>query len=305
MDAAKGSTQAPSRCRLCGGRGFTGYAGAPGLLRCLGCGLVFRHPQPDLEALEELYGETYFETGVGDFGYLGYTSSGEAVRREWLRKVRLLERFVPPGRLLDVGCATGEFLAAARPRWQAVGNEISGYARQHRVRRDLTIYPGNFADAHFPEAPFDAVTLWDVIEHLPDPVAACRKAASLLRPGGILALTTGDIHSLPARLTGARWRLITAPHLYYFSFKTLRLLLRKTGFRPIHWSRPMKWVTLGMVWLVLTRTLRRFGLKAPHPVLNSRLAGVAVPATLGDVLLVVARRRTANPPPPAAPQQEP
>ena len=89
-----------------------------------------------------------------------------------------------PGKLLDVGCAAGFFLEAAAQHWQAVGSELSEYARRNAVDRSLRIYPGDFLKQEFEEAPFDVVTMWEVLEHLSDPLQACRKSASLLRPGG-------------------------------------------------------------------------------------------------------------------------
>ncbi len=71
-----------AHCWLCGGEQFTSYRGVPGLLRCLDCGLVFRHPQPRPEALEALYEEAYFRSGEKDFGYVDYAASGEALHRE-------------------------------------------------------------------------------------------------------------------------------------------------------------------------------------------------------------------------------
>jgi len=139
-----------------------------------------------------------------------------------------------PGRsLLDVGCASGEFLLAAQARhWDVYGVESSaGAADQARRLTGATIHSGTLDTAPYAAGMFDAITLWDVIEHLQSPRAYVRQIAQLLRPGGVLALTTPNIRSLAFALLGQTWEIIGPnDHLYYFAPRTLARLLRDAGF---------------------------------------------------------------------------
>src|SRR6266516_5545031 len=100
-----------------------------------------------------------------------------------------------------------------------------------RSKLGLRVMRANFAGAEVTAVPLDAITMWDYIEHSLDPRRDLDKAHELLRPGGVLALSTGDIGSLSARLTGRYWHLLTPEHHnFFFDVKTLRRLLQETGF---------------------------------------------------------------------------
>jgi hypothetical protein len=136
------------------------------------------------------------------------------------------------------------------------------------------------------------VTLWDVIEHLPDPKTHIKNIAYLLKPGGIIALTTGDIESLASRICGAKWHLMTLPeHLFFFSKKGIRLLLESFGLELIHLSYPMDYYTVDYLFERGTKSLR-IGLNyRKHPKLRTFLSRYIVPFSLVDIMFVVARKK--------------
>ena len=108
---------------------------------------------------------------------------------------------------------------------------------------------------------------------------------------GLLAVTTVDVTSLPARAMGPRWREFVPPHLYYFSPRSLRRLLARASFRVRSWRRHMKWVTLEQAWLVAGMTLRGYGVPVPLHWPFGRTArrrGIPVPVCEG--LFVLAER---------------
>jgi SAM-dependent methyltransferase len=121
--------------------------------------------------------------------------------------------------------------------------------------------PGRIVRAHAIQTPFapdafDLVTLWDVLEHLADPHAAIAEAARLLRAGGRLVLTTGDVGSLAARVSGARWHLFTIPeHLFFYTRRSLRMLLAAHGFRIERERVESSLYTLGYLVERLRKTL--------------------------------------------------
>jgi 2-polyprenyl-3-methyl-5-hydroxy-6-metoxy-1,4-benzoquinol methylase len=240
-------------CNLCSSDNRHPYCpeNGLGLVQCGNCGFVYVSPRPDAKELYALYGETYFhnnESGV--VGYADYIRDEPNIRRTAQRRLTYLERFIQPGSLLDVGCATGFFLDEARKRgWTVEGLDVSSfgvdYARQHF---GLNARHGTLTDLDFAAGSYDLVTMWDVIEHVPDPTAYVRRAAELLRPGGVISLATPDIDSVPARLAGRRWVgfKLSEEHVYYFSVSTLTKVLNDAGFEVIGVGHVGKYVPFSL-----------------------------------------------------------
>lgn len=208
------------------------------MLACAGCGLRYLDPQPTAQQLEALYGPDYFgHQSPGEPGYPRYVEELEGLRRTFDdRLVRLPAPSPSASRLLDVGAALGVFVERARAAgWQAVGLEPSAWASGYA--RDVLHQPvrtGTLPDAGFPEGSCDVVTLWEVLEHLPEPRETLAAIRRVLVPGGLLALSTPDAGSAVARLLGRRWLGWTKipEHLFkFFDRATLRRLLVETGFR--------------------------------------------------------------------------
>ncbi len=153
------------------------------------------------------------------------------------RYEHLLARLAPrrrTGRFLDVGCGGGFLVETARDHgWTAEGTEVSRAAAEFGRSRGVTIHAGILSDAKLPESAFDVVTMMEVIEHVPDPVALLRECAELLRPGGALYLTTPNWSSLSRRVLGPRWSAIGRDHVVYFTPRHVRRALRAAGLAPI------------------------------------------------------------------------
>jgi SAM-dependent methyltransferase len=215
--------------------------------RCGQCGLVFMSPRPSAAALRRLYDERYFHSQDPSCGYADYAADRAPLREKAERLLPAIERHGRVGRLLDVGCAYGFTLEVARERgWECAGVEPAPTVRAGTAARlGLRVEPDLMA-ARFPDAAFDAVTLWDVIEHLPDPRAALREVARVLRPGGICSVVTPDAGSLAARLLGARWeeRQKMPEHIFFFDRPSLSRLLRGCGFEPLAWTTVGKRMSL-------------------------------------------------------------
>jgi SAM-dependent methyltransferase len=239
---AGGATRA---CPVCGAAGHEARPwivkdGFP-LVRCGGCGSVHVGTEPSAIDFASLYGEGYFR----DEAFADYTAQARARRAQARRRLFMLRHWPLPagrvpgrGRWLDVGCAAGFFLAEAR-RWYAVqGVELSAWASAWaRERLALPVFTGTLHEAKLPAAAFDGVSLWDVIEHVPDPVAVLAEAARVLAPGGRLVLTTGDFGSAYARARGVHWHLLTPPwHLTMFTRDTLARAARRAGLVPLSMS---------------------------------------------------------------------
>ena len=181
-------------------------------------------------------------------GYSRYVRDEANIRKTFARRLRYLSRFIQPGRLLDVGCAAGFFLdEAQRLGWQVQGLDVSAFAAQYaRERFGCDVRQGSLLDQDYAPESFDLISMWDVIEHVPDPKAYIQHSARLLRAGGLITLATPDVDSIPARLTGRRWvgYKLSEEHVYYFSIKTLSRMLDESGFEIVDVRHVGKYVTL-------------------------------------------------------------
>ena len=267
------------------------------ILRCSSCGLLFRKDLPAPDDLAGLYDTAYFraeDRSQGGEGYADYVGEAELHRLNARRRLSLLEGFTSPGSLLDVGCAAGFFLDEARRRnWQVTGVELSAEMAEWAsgtLGLD-TVLQGSFTGRPWDEGTFDCVTMWDYIEHTIDPVSELQLARRVLRPGGVLALSTGDAGSLAARLTGRRWHLLTPRHHnYFFTRGSLLRALERAGFQSLavrHFGArySVRYLAHKLRTLADVRPLRRL----ERSLGGSRMGTVALPVNLGDIVTVVAR----------------
>ncbi|MCI0395881.1 MAG: class I SAM-dependent methyltransferase [Chloroflexi bacterium] len=205
------------------------------------------------------------------------------------RRLALLQKYQPQGRLLDVGCGQGNFLSIANHLYQGIGVDISEYAVRHgREALGLDLRSGDFLTMDFAGTTFELITMWDFIAHVLNPCAYLEKAYDLLSPNGFLVLTTGDIGSVSARLSGKRWHLMIPPkHLHFFSTATIRQALERSGFRNIVIMWPGKYVPLEFILTKLGRMVDWVWLeKQKWP----RFLPQALYVNLFDIMTVLARR---------------
>lgn len=258
------------------------------LVRCRRCGLEYVSPRPRGGDIVAAYAQ-------GDDP--AYVSQVAARRRTFDTALARIEQLQPSkGRLLDIGTAAGAFLAAADARgWQAEGCEPNRWmaewgARQYRA----VIRPGELFDQDYPPASFDVVTLWDVIEHTPDPARVFARISELLRPGGLLIVNYPDRGSWIARLMGRRWPFLSSAHLYYFERHTLAKMLERHGFAVARLRPHVQWLELDyllsrgeVVSPVLSRAsracARAFG-----------LGGRQVPYWIGQTFVAARRQASTN-----------
>lgn len=199
------------------------------LRRCRGCGHVFLVRSARPEAAE--YYADYYD---------GRNSTVDAITQARAREMlRGFERWVRPGRLLDVGCGIGYLMeAGAESGWDPVGVEISDAAVEVARARGCQVHHGDYLDIPFDAGSFDAITMIEVLEHLDRPAQYLRKAARDLRPGGLLYLTTPNFAGLGRRLSAGAHRIISTEHLNYFSQRTLTRVLDASGFRVVKVRTP-------------------------------------------------------------------
>jgi SAM-dependent methyltransferase len=259
------------------------------IVACPDCGLAWWEPPAGFRP-EALYDGAYFSDAGESRGYDDYAGLERALRATFARRLARLRPPAPGARLLDVGAAFGFAVSeAARAGWRAQGLERSREAAR-RAARGLAgrVTVATALRLPFDSGRFDAVTLWDVLEHLPEPHAALAEVARVLRPGGQLALTTGDAGSLLARLSGARWHLYTLPeHLFFYTRRSLRRLVSAHGLRVEALRSESALYPLGYLAERLRKTLLgrpgRRGARWPG-------ARLCVPVNLFDVVALRASR---------------
>src|SRR5688572_10015629 len=235
-----------NHCALCPEAGSRALFQVDGSLvvSCGGCGLVRQDTRP--LAASELYDSDYYATDDPKGGYANYFLDADVNRRTFRQRIQAIERrYGRRGRLLDVGCALGDFLLEAKAAgWDVEGVEISSYAAQRARERGLRVTAGRLEELDLRESSFDVITLYDSVEHLTDPIATLAAVRRLLVPGGIVHLVTPNVGGLQARILGRYWyHYKPGEHLYYFSPRTLRAALEAAGLRWAGWQRSASYLT--------------------------------------------------------------
>jgi SAM-dependent methyltransferase len=253
-------------------------------------------PIPTLGVIEAVYGEDYFSGAKGRLGYADYDTDKEAMANIFERYLSKFEKILGgAGHLLDVGAATGFFMHIAEKRgWKTNGVEISAFAAKLGKSRGLYIETGTIHETTFSPPSFDAITMWDVIEHIPNPIRDIKKIVTLLKPGGLLAVNTPDSGSLFARIMGRRWHLLVPPeHIYYFNRKSLQMLLEKNGFAVIETGCVGKRFTLKYIVHMLYRWqgLRIWALAISYLGKHPKLAKLGISLNLRDNMFMLARKK--------------
>jgi SAM-dependent methyltransferase len=197
--------------------------------RCLDCGAVYVFPVPSPNELAEIYqNRSYYSKARPKQG---------GVVPHVDRRLRYIENMVErPGSLLDIGCADGYFMLAARKRgWRTVGIEQSSHtARFGREEYNLEIINSSLERANLTSVAFDVVTLWGVIEHVPQPTAFLQKATQLLKPDGLLCLVTNSTDGWMGRLMRDKFPFLIPPeHLCLFPVQTLRRIFNQLNMQIV------------------------------------------------------------------------
>lgn len=286
------SALAANPCNFCGHRQVEpfltlsdlrlNFTGSWNLVRCENCGLLFLDPQPGWKELSAHYPKEYH-------AYLRKDSKITSFLRKFGLRKRvksvLRKASTQKGTLLDVGCATGDFLFAfqAATRWNVTGLEIVPEAAAAARAKGLTIVEKGLENANLVDGSFDVITLWDVLEHTPNPAVTLQICFHLLKPGGMLVLKCPDPAGREASMFRESWIGYEAPqHLFGFPKSVLLIKLKETGFEPVRTEQtgsdyPAFFVSFGH-WLNRRghTQLSKFIIRATHEPLGRIIAGILV-----------------------------
>jgi SAM-dependent methyltransferase len=241
------------------------------ILRCRSCRFGFRQMRSSPEQLRELYCQ--MDPTV-------YQSELRGRSRTAKSHLQIVRHHLGSGRLLDVGCASGLFLLqASRAGWKVTGIEPNE-ALCEDARKNLNAageVQRTTLEMACLQSGFDAITVWDVLEHVPDPQAFMQICRSLLRAGGYLFLNVPDLDSWPARILGPRWPLLLPEHLNYFNRESLTFCAERAALRPVQFGQRVAWFSLKYVAYRLSQ----------HGLPGSRLLRKAAEGLLADALIPI------------------
>ena len=280
-------------CRVCGAGESSREMHVRGhrLATCGLCGYSQVVDVPTPQELAEMYGAQYFSKQK--------YRNDEANAREQRRRLSFVtvSGCKTAGRLLDFGCATGDFVRIANAQFEAYGADVSSSAIETAKGLHPDVADHLFVTDSAVGLPdhirnLDVVTAWDVIEHVGHPVQMLRGLAERLAPGGIVAVSTPNSAALTARLMGARWAFMTPPeHLGFFGPDVLARAFAEAGLRMEGWMSKGKWANVGFVLYKAARVfpdLLAQGLV--ERVGTSRLGRVCIYVPTGDVLYAIGRK---------------
>lgn len=284
------------KCPLCGGSKSISFFCEKNnykLYNCFLCRLNFVSPMPIHS--DDIYQEEYFKkdkSSSNNFGYVDYEKDKEPMRKTFNQYLEKIEQLTAGRKLFDLGAATGYFLDLAKTRsWQTAGAEISGYAARLAREKGHYIFVGRLEASQIKNE-YDVVTMWDVLEHLDSPKIDLKTINIMLKEGGLVAINTIDQESFWARIWGKRWQAIIPPeHLFYYSAKSLKILLAESGFKILMIKKIGKSFSLSYIFKILYNWQ---GLEIWNKLSNyfgSRFwRRFALPINLKDNIFVVARK---------------
>ncbi len=256
------------------------------MVRCKKCGLMYLNPR----LKENLIFQGY-SSGSDEI----FISQNDAREKTFAENLNIIEKLIPSkGKILDVGTAGAAFLGVAKQKgWEVAGCEPNHWLADWGSKKyGLKIFPGSLFDMHLPDQTFDAVTLWDVLEHTTDPKKVLLECRRILKPNGLLVINYPDINSFIARLLKKKWVFLLSVHLYYFTFESLKKMLEESGFEVA--LRKNYWQKLQISYIL-------FRMEKYIPILPSfaqkmikmlGLQNLQIPYWMGQVLVLANKQET-------------
>ena len=255
-------------CPICGGAAgkVKCVLRAKNVAVCDNCGGWYRLPRPSASDLKRIYTKEYYDSWSLNHNEQSVKSTKHATFSPILVRIekgKLSEAGTNKGKILDVGAATGFLLDVATERgWDPYAIELNPYSAG--VLREKfgakRVFEGELADYPGRSEFFDVITMTDVLEHVLDIHTTLKRAAGLLKEGGVLCMTTPRIDSFSRFLLGKKWLHFKEEHLQYFSRRGMVEVLREAGFEQIQISAHYKYLTIAY----LHQQLQAF----PHPLLT-------------------------------------
>ena len=254
------------------------------LLRCKKCGLIYASPRPKLELVLGGYHDAI------DKEYISQESGRKITFIESLKTIRKL---LPAGKLLDIGAASGIFVKVARDAgYDAYGIEPSYWmCEMAKKLYGVTVFPGIVESGKFDNEEFDIITMWDVLEHVPDPLSTLKEIRRILKPGGYLVINYPRIDDWLAKLFGRKWWFLLSVHLFYFTPETLLKYMKHFGFQKVLHKPHIQRLSYGYLVERLKVYSRFLGVVAGIPCLLPGIKDMLIPYFSSQYLMISRKKR--------------
>lgn len=265
------------------------------IVQCDNCKLVMLNQKLKFEEVVDLYKNNYFNGNANGSGYFNYNTMEKSLRKNFRKRVKKI--IAQTGRnisLLDVGAGQGFFVdECLKEGIKAEGLEISKEALIYTEKElKIKMYAGTIEDFK-PSKKYDVITLWDVIEHVYEPNRFLKIINESLKDNGFIFLSTGDIDSFVAKISGSAWHLFNLPeHAYFYSKKTINKLLNKNDFRVLSVEYPYFRYTLsyvierGLKKILAIKNLEKF-----KKLISLKIFGkITIPVNFFDIMELKAKK---------------
>lgn len=249
------------------------------IFQCQNCGIIFEKSDEIKKKLISYYSHFHDQE---------YEDECENRAITFRKIISTIEEKKSSGNLLDIGCATGMFLAEAKNRgYEVYGVEPSSWAAKiAKEKHHLNVSIDNIEKLCLPENFFDIITLIDTIEHFYNPQGVFQKISHVIKKGGLLCIVTPNIKSIVAKILKDRWWHIRPSHLFYFSPKTVDYLLKKWNFEIIS-VKQYEWHF--SVLYLLQRLLKLFSIE--NIIRAKWLKKIVLPVNLRDSMEIYAIKK--------------
>lgn len=206
------------------------------IIQCNGCGFKFTNPRPEVQKLGDYYkSEEYVSHSNTSKGFIN--STYQFIRKfTLLKKLQLISKFYKSGKLLDIGCGTGEFLNTCKnAKWNVLGIEPDEKTRKSAIENYGLDVRSEEEIKELNDSSFDVITMWHVLEHVPflnDRIVDLKR---LLKPNGVIIIAVPNCSSLDAKIYKNEWAAYDVPrHLYHFTPNDIERLFKKNNLRLIN-----------------------------------------------------------------------
>jgi len=290
------------KCNICGSqelkKNFV-LEGKHEIWSCPQCTAEFMEPQLNDAEITELYSEKYYKSW-GISGQQENETSKQMKIATFLLRLKLIRNYVKEGKALDVGCATGFYLEAARDQgFDPYGIELSEYSSgiaKNKFGKEK-IFNGTLEQNNFEAGSFSVISMFDLIEHVRLPQVSLKKAAELLHPNGILIITTPHKDSISNKIMGKKWTHYKLEHFYYFNKRSLKILAENCNMDMIYSEHSKK--ALNLAYLHTQFNVYPHALLTPMVNLFCRILPKAIlqhnfNISIGEITVILKKRSAEN-----------
>lgn len=265
------------------------------VLSCLDCGVEFLFPQPGDHDLKKLYSENYY-LAWGIIGNGENESTKKMKGATFQLRLALIGEYIRSGKILDVGCATGYFLEAAKEKgFEVYGVEFSGFSSGIAKKKfgENNVFYGTLEQCDFTDKMFEVIAMSDLIEHVRIPQQTLLKAATLLKDDGVIMIMTPDTKTLSNKFMGKKWTHYKLEHFFYFNRIAMNSLAEKCGLKVVHYEKSKKALNIEYLYTQYNVYKHWFltpALKGLHFMLSSKLRTKNFYFSIGEMVVILKKK---------------